>query len=372
MRPFLIGILIFITLNVVLGVLAVLTPLGGQLDYLIGNKLPDKLTKLTQLTQTQPVDIIALGTSVTHHAFAAPVFDATVNVAGRQRVHSFNMGIPASNMHVLKTYLAYHMKRFGKPKLVVLEVTDTALSPNNFYMPAAEQLTLMAQDPTSVPSVFAQGLDPEEQQEVALLSVCSLCRYQGLFAPLVVSNKLMNKSRGGASLKPGLSVGSDRDRLQPKSWVYDVVDRYGWEPISLPENMKTPQGQTREALATVNNHLKAIQQVDLHQLAALLAMCKANDISVVMVKWPRLPQYMALFRRSPLYPSFNAKILRLSRQYQYPVIDLTAPTLPKTDPVLLRQPITFENTYHLEGESAAAYTQVLAHRLVSSNVIKGL
>ncbi len=364
MRPFIIAITIFILLNALLRLGAVFTPLGGSLDFVMGNKLPVKMATLEayqnklQKTNQPPVNTLAIGTSVTHNGFASHVFDKTFG----NNTRSFNMGIPASNPHLLRTFLEHYVNEYGPPQLLIIEATDTVLSLDNLYMPAIQHLTLINQNFDFLNVMGPDSyLDQKEKEHLALLSACTICHYRAYLSPLVWTNKTI-KQRFFPN-QASKTASDTHNNFSGYSGPYDQLNEQGWNPTSFPAAMRTSKGKIREAKIVEKRHLSHIKTVDLHQVKNLLDYCQKNNIQAVLVQWPRLPEYMAILKTTPLYNDFQNQLTKLGKQYNAPVIDLEYVSIQSNYPII------FESTYHLEGHSATVYTKALAN-ILKNNLIK--
>lgn len=343
MRPIAFAILIFIGLNLFLSGLTYVPSISLLLNRALGNKLPQKLILLEE--QNTSFNTLALGTSVTHNSFVPKVFDEEF----KNNSHSFNMGIPASNPHVLQRFLQYYLQRYPKPKLVLIEVTDTILSLDNTYLPVIEHLNLVT-ELNDYTALLTGNLDTNEKQTAALFSICSVCQYKGVLSPFTITNKILDLFGEAKPLK-----------LSPLIMRHKLTQT-GWQPVT--KKMTTPPQKEQAVKLVLNRHFNHLKAVDLHQLTNLLNFCKEKQLNVVLVQWPRLPEYMEKIESTPLYQTYLSELQNMAKHYGYPLINMEDMW---KNPKLETKNLYFESTYHLEKQTAIFYTTMLAKQLAQKH-----
>src|SRR5690242_12014418 len=122
LRPILIGILLFALLNVGTTLVVTHSGLNGKFHRSMENLLPDKLA---MLADAQP-GILVLGTSQTNNDFDTADFDAQVP----NGLTSFNLGLPGTRYDVMQANLEAYRRRYGNPRLLILEVSPTIMERN--------------------------------------------------------------------------------------------------------------------------------------------------------------------------------------------------------------------------------------------------
>ncbi len=103
--------------------------------------------------------------------------------------------------------------------------------------------------------------------------------------------------------------------------------------------------------------------METKRLEAILKYCQENQIRAVLVKWPNLPEYQALFARQKYAQAMWRKLRMLSRQYQAPIIQLAWNDFKDTTGL-------FHNTRHLSADGAKYYTALLVQKLLDLPDIK--
>jgi hypothetical protein len=106
----------------------------------------------------------------------------------------------------------------------------------------------------------------------------------------------------------------------------------------------------------------AIEPQGLRDLTELLALCAEKEIPVLLVYSPEYSEIQALqSNRAEIFAQFR----ELSTRFRAPLWDFS-------DSDICRTRAFFYNSQHLNADGAAAFSQALAQRLVSSGVIATL
>src|SRR5688572_26793033 len=133
LRPILIGVLAFAAFNLLMTLAVTFSPLNTRFNFSYGNFLPAKLAMLKQ-AQPEKLDVLFLGTSQTNNGFITNVFE---QVSGRH-LNSFNLGLPNNRYDVMEGYLRFHTRKFGKPRLLLVELSPSIQENGSayYYLPA--------------------------------------------------------------------------------------------------------------------------------------------------------------------------------------------------------------------------------------------
>lgn len=370
-RPILLGVLLFLVANGGITLMAGKSPeLHEKLGAKVDNLLPRKLEQLEAVCQ-EPIDVLALGTSQTHNGFATGAFEEAVPVP----VNSFNMGLPGTRYDVMQSYLDYHIRRCGKPQIILLEITDALVEDETtyFYLPALHYKTLIQQQPDLAKALLKNPLTPLTVKKEVLLSFSSVFyQYRPLFTPNSLMKKVAKTGNHVASklLEPVMASSPDESvaetdafrppqtpeeamELLPPSWI-----QKGWVPKYPFPQMKTQQGIAENAQNAYDYYLKPLNTVDFRKLEAFLAYTQTQDIPVVLVRWPNHPAYLEHFKTSPVYDAYHQELDRVLRHY--PVGYLQLDNEPPASNTAM-----YADTRHLSPKGAVHFSAIIAWHLMA-------
>lgn len=383
-RPMIVGIVGFVLLNLLFTSLVTFSPLNQRFNFKYGNFLPVKLQMLK--VQTSPaVNVLFLGTSQTNNGFIPALFDARLGPG----VKSFNLGLPNNRYDIMLAALQLHQRRYGKPQLVLLELSPSIQETDSryYYLPALYYRTLIEQEPSQALVYLSNPLLADNvKQELLTSAFSSLRQYRNTFSPVNVLNKVGSKLQQLTQRLPVLANASsamaevpsvsglddsamndsgvddygEDSSASPPAWVTNDLLAGGWYPKAQSVHMKTPQGVAQSVLEARKYYIDAQQVVHFGKLRALLAYCKAQGIPVALVTWPNHPAYVQAFQHSHLYPRYQQGVARLLKAYPVLWIDLnrySSAALPALGSG------SFADPRHLTPEGARWFTQTLAERL---------
>jgi len=348
-QPFIIGIGLYVCLNAILWLLANMTPLGTVLDYYIGNNLTTKIPEL-QKSHPQKLDVLVLGSSITNNGFSPLVFEKQFN----HKVNSFNMGLHGARPDVFRLYLERHIQQYGKPKVVLVELTDNNLISDNYYMPSSYYLNFFKTDPRHWSLLLTSPvLNFSDRKEMVLSALSPIYAYRGVFSPVNFQNRL---NKQWQKWQPPQTT-----HLAPKSSslhsdLYEPEALKGWEPGSVSAHLSTENGLQNELKTMTHQTLDTVKTVDLSKLSYFLSYCQQNHIPVFMVSWPTHPRYQHLLGATSIYPQYQKILQHYAQAFNAPIITLGEPETSETK-------LLFQDGRHLSAKGAAKYTSALATQL---------
>lgn len=356
-RPILLGVTVFLTLNFLLTMIVTFSPINKKFNFSYGNYLPSKLEMLAQNNPRQ-LDVLFLGTSQTNNGFIPSVFE---KAAGRP-INSFNLGLPNNRYDIMQAYLDYHIHHYGRPKVVLIELSPSIQEVNSsyYYLPALYYRTLIEHSPWQISQFLNHPyLAWNVKKELLLSSFSSLYQYRFTFSPLNVMNKMSNKithilhhGEAVAEASPVTSTSSSNIPITPE------ITRKGWYPYEQSMHMKTPEGIALSVQEAKKYYIDHQTGVHFDKLRLLLAYCQKNQIPVVLVAWPQHPAFTQIFNESNLGQQYRQGLTQLRAQTSVAIINLND-HLPKNP-----NPAFFADPRHLAPKGAHAFSQILAKDLL--------
>lgn len=330
-KPFL-PFIIAIGLFVILDCLILYTPVRDLLDTQLDNCLERKLIQV-KADRPQQLDLLFLGSSRTNNGFVTEIFEKSWPT---QAINAYNMGLPAGDYFLFKLALNNHIQQYGKPKLILLEVTDFFFNPdfisnnNILYI-----RVLMAQNPAMVSAIFkSPELSLELKKEIFFASVSGLYRYRSLFTPNKFKKMLLN-----------------RESFKARKFFQ------GWNPKEIKKVMASDHTVRENALARKRTLLDNFTRFDSSKLVSFLTYCQNENIPVVLVDWPSHPYYADLFEQHPISSTYHQEIAHIAKQFDIPFLNLSAQITPNIAGL-------YADAGHLSPAGAKQYTQLLTQKLV--------
>jgi hypothetical protein len=325
------------------------------------------------------VDVLFLGTSQTNNGFITSVFE---QASGRP-INSFNLGLPNNRYDVMLGYLQFHAHRFGKPRLVLVELSPSIQERNSmfYYLPALYHRSLIENDPTLAPVTLGNPLIADNvKKELLLSSASSLYQYRRTFSPLNILDKVSGKLKTLASHLPAANAAGPSDTTnldfegvaaaQRVSETFDpAMTAKGWYPKEQSPHMTNPEGIRLSIEEARRYYIEPQNEVTFDKLRRLLSWCRAERIPVVLVSWPNHPAYLAEFQKSRLNTPYQAGIRQLLTDYPVPLIDLNQ-EIPRSQP--LDQGGMFADPRHLTPEGAQYFSRRLAEDLFTLATVNRL
>jgi len=368
LRPIIIGIVLFILLNLIFTLGVTFSPLNSKFNFSYGNFLPVKLALLKK--QAHQPEVLFLGTSQTNNGFIPKVFEQ----ASTGHSSSFNLGLPNNRYDIMLAYLQFHQKRFGKPKLVLIELSPSILEKNAsiYFLPALYYRTLLEQEPSLTPTYLSNPLLADNvKQELLFSGFSSLRQYRYTFSPVNVVRKVSEKipklqpahSTEGQSefADSGESANSNAETSNGNEAQFDPSwTELGWYPKPQSPHMTTPNGIQLSVIEARKYYIDQQSAVYFDKLQALLAYCRKENIPVALVSWPNHPAFLREFQKSPLNIAYQQGLQRLLAQYPIPFINLNQDIPESQSP---DQGGNFADPRHLTPPGAKYFTQKLAQRL---------
>ncbi len=375
-RPIIIGILLFILINGAVTVAVNHIPsLREELNLKADNLLPYKLQEIAKI-QPQNLDVLFLGTSQTNDGFSTHAFDE----AFPEKVRSFNMGLPGSAYGVILSYLKVHITHYGKPKLVLLEVSDLLAQKDDdhFYVPMLQYKTLINQYPSLFSDFWKNPLLSFKIRKELFFSMPSaIYEFRPLFSPLRIQSAV---TKGGSILinktlqvlfhinTPIISQEAEAHEQVSTSSEHFQDDQtlpMGWTPRDMIPMLETPGGVKTNARLARNYYIGHVTQPDFTNLIHLLNYCQQEKINVVLVSWPNHPDYDKLFQKTPFSKPFYTGVQQIVQQYHLPYINMEEGT-----PYQLTQ--FYSDTRHLNAQGAIIFSRLLAQKLAVLPQVKAL
>ncbi len=241
----------------------------------------DKERKLARLERSLPPDrslVLFLGTSRTANAFNAGLTQAVLSANFDKPVAAFNWGLPASGpiMHLL------HLKRMladgHRPTVLLLEILPATLAELPDGPMEARFTDGVGFEWSELPWLASYGFPTEKYREPkqrVLVAPWYGLRFQlmGRLAPTAIPYHLRcDWSRG--------------------------PDRNGWSPVLVEQvdDARRAAGVERARLE-YEHTLRDLQLGEgaVRALRDLLALCRENDIAVVLVRMPEANSFRALY-----------------------------------------------------------------------------
>jgi hypothetical protein len=362
LRPFAIALLLFLVFNVGITWITNIPKVQRHLDTWIANRLPEKHELLSQ-KGLLPIDILALGSSLTDNGFAPPAFEQ----AAPYPVQVFNMGLSASRYDVLEAVLKYHIGHFGKPRLLLLEVGDFMLEKQDLfsYMPMLYYQTLMTLDPNLQDEIMkAPFLPLEDRNELFFSRLSGLYRYRHLFSPIVIQIKLTKHlqkhfSNGAKRAQPNSDMVLVNTIQEPDEYRLSDQKLKGWHPTRIGPSMQTEAGARLNAMLLKPMHIDTMAKLDFTKLTRLLDYCRTQQIPVVLVQYPMHPQYISILKASGYETPFMDGVDQVAHEYHLPYFNYN-----RND--FIRQPRWYTDARHLSKVGAIAVSRHLAQDIFSN------
>lgn len=404
-RPVLLGVLAFVTLNALFTLGVTFSPLNAKFNFSYGNFLPAKLAMLKQNASLhgQTPEVLFLGTSQTNNGFIPAVFEqAAENTLGTD-VRSFNLGLPNNRYDIMQAYLQFHQARYGKPRLVLIELSPSIQEKDAslYFLPALYYRTLIEQAPTLAGSYLNNPLLAENvKRELLFSGLSSLRQYRYTFSPVnvvrKVSQKVSEKANGltdklsakfnplaprsfpetgfaDADAPPSDSVTAMASENAPTGSQQAETDaafsasfnpswtEQGWYPKPQSPHMSSQSGIARSVREARKYYIDQQPAVHFDKLLALLAYCRQQDIPVALVSWPNHPAFLKAFRKSHLHNAYQQGLRNLLAKNPIPVINLNE-DIPATQSET--QGGMFADPRHLTPAGAQYFSARLAQRLL--------
>ncbi len=369
-RPILLGVLAFFVLNAVFTIGVTLSPLNRKFNFSYGNFLPTKLDMLKQ-AHPEKLDVLFLGTSQTNNGFITSVFEQ----ASGQPINSFNLGLPNNRYDVMLAYLQMHTHRYGKPKMVLVELSPSIQEKDAslYYLPALYYRSLIEKDPALANAYLSNPyLAWNVKQELLLSSFSSLHQYRFTFSPLNVLNKVSGKLKNlpvlhasAANAEAALNSTLDFEGTQaasrtPSINIDPIMTEKGWYPKEQSPHMTTPDGIVISVEEARKYYIASQQEVNFDKLAMLLAYCRQQKIPVVLVTWPNHPAFVKVFAQSKLNRAYQQGLSKLLAKEPVHVINLNQELPPwQTE----SEGGLFADPRHLTPEGAKLFSEKLALRV---------
>lgn len=364
LRPIVLGIGLFLLFNCVLTLGITFSPINSRFNFSYGNYLPKKLSLMAQ-QDPQKLNVLFLGTSQTNNGFIPNVFEETARevLQGSDTIaiNSFNLGLPNNRYDIMHAYLRYHIQKYGRPKLVLIELSPSTQEVDSYYyyLPALYYRTLIENSPSQAVEFLSHPhLAWKVKKELALAAFSSLYQYRHTFSPLNILEK------GSSKISKLIHKDKSREPLLEEDFsISEALMAKGWHPYMQSPNMKTPDGIRRsvqEAKAYYIDHQKTVR---FDKLRLLIAYCKAQHIPVVLVSWPQHPEFSKILFQSPLGKEYLAGLNQLAQQESIPILNLNEQLPSAIDPALFADP------RHLTPKGAMQFSRILAQTLFSDVAI---
>lgn len=365
-RPMVLGAAIFLLANLLFSILVTFSPLNQRFNFSYGNFLPAKLARLKQM-EAPSVDVLFLGTSQTNNGFATHAFEQ----AHPHPVRSFNLGLPNNRYDVMAGTLQLFIKQYGKPKLLLVELSPSIQERNSpyFYLPALYYRTMLEQSPDLLwPTLTSPWLDESVKRELLLSGFSSLYQYRYTFSPANLLGKagsqiqhLYQRSMPSAHaddtpMPLTASKASTEIALTdiPESWLAG-----GWYPKAQSPQMTSPEGLRLSLDEARKYYIDTQKDVHFDKLDALLRQCRQWGIPVVLVSWPNHPEFVEQFQASPLHAPYEHGLRQLVSRHDVPVIHLGT-SLVSGEAELSG---LFADPRHLTPTGAMRFSRQLAHQV---------
>jgi hypothetical protein len=362
-RPVLLGVFSFLLLNLLFTLGVTFSSLNQRFNFKYGNFLPVKLQML-QANHPEKTNVVFLGTSQTNNGFIPSVFDKKFG----HGVKSFNVGLPNNHYDIMLAYLRFHQQRFGKPQMLMLEVSPSIQEKDAglYYLPALYYRTLIERQPALASTFLANPLLAQNVKEELLGSAfSSLHQYRYTFSPINLLGKVSGKLKGLSGLhdatanaeEPLLTDSAAVSEDSPPSWVTDDMLAGGWYPKSQSVHMKTPAGLRQSVVEARKYYIDPQKSVQFEKLEALLSYCQSEGIPVTLVTWPNHPAFVKAFQQSRLHQPYQEGLARVRKQYPVMMVNLNH-HLPKSQ--TSEHAGFFADPRHLTPEGARLFSEKLA------------
>lgn len=361
-RPIAWGVALFLVFNVILTLGVTFSPVNQKFNFSYGNYLPQKLELLAQKNPRE-LDVLFLGTSQTNNGFIPAVFEENAGF----KLNSFNLGLPNNRYDIMQAYLNYHIRQYGRPKLVLIELSPSTqeLDSYYYYLPALYYRTLIEHAPLYTRDFLNHPhLAANVKKELLLSAFSSLHQYRHTFSPLNLLDKISGKLAQWAPQGELVAVASGAQAQQepaPQGTGLSDAEQAelmakGWHPYEQSAHMKTPEGVSQSILEARKYYIDHQTGVHFDKLRLLLAYCRENRVPVALVAWPQHPDFTKLLNASPLGRQYREGLATLSAQAAVPVINLVEDLPPNPDPGLFADP------RHLTPAGARQFSRILAQR----------
>jgi hypothetical protein len=392
LRPILFGLVLFLLFNVVLTAGVTFSPLNPKFNFSYGNYLPTKLNLLKR-HHPEKLDVLFLGTSQTNNGFIPSVFENGFEKASGQPINSFNLGLPNNRYDIMQSYLQAHVRHYGKPRLVLVELGPSIQEKNAYfyYLPALYYRTLIEREPALAAQWLSNPLLAwNVKKELFLSAFSSLHQYRFTFSPINILGKIGDKlkilterltERHGGSTADAASIAppaptqnvstqkatqasvqaiakTDDDDAPASTRVFpEEMTAKGWYPKEQSRHMQTPDGVQQSVEEARLYYIAHQQGVYFDKLQSLLAYCRTKHIPVVLVSWPNHPAFNRVFRESALSRRYASGLRQLLTRNPVPVINLNH-DIPATQTE--SQGGLFADPRHLTPEGAQFFSRKLA------------
>lgn len=368
-RPILLGVMAFVIANTILTLGVTFSPLNQRFNFSYGNFLPAKLAMLRQ-ADPQRMDILFLGTSQTNNGFIPAVFEKQFPKAGGRPINSFNLGLPNNRYDVMQAYLQMHVRKFGKPRLVLVELGTSIQEKDSYfyYLPALYYRTLIENEPVLAVSYLANPLVAwNVKQELLLSSLSSLRQFRFSFSPVNMLSKVSGKLKDISDrLHPAVaSASSDHvvtgNDTQPQE--EEIDPKYlekGWYPKPQSPHMITASGVAESVREARKYYIDPQREVRFDKLRTLLAYCRKEKIAVVLVTWPNHPAFLKELNGSHLAKPYSSGLTALQAETGVPMLDLNR-SLPSSQKET--EGGLFADPRHLTPQGAELFSGKLAHEI---------
>lgn len=368
LRPILMGLLLFVIFNTMLTAGVTFSPLNKRFNFSYGNFLPTKLEMLRH-HDPQKLDVLFMGTSQTNNGFITKVFENGLSKASGRPINSFNLGLPNNRYDVMLGYLQFHLHKFGKPKLVLVELSPSIQERSSYfyYLPALYYRSLIENDPSLTPTYINNPLISDNvKQELLFSSMSSLHQYRFTFSPINLISKVGSKLKSiGFHDASANAAEMDFEGVaaaqQPTQNIDPGWTEKGWYPKEQSPHMTSPDGVRLSVEEARKYYIDHQTEVNFDKLSALLAYCKQQNIPVVLVSWPNHPAFLKVFRQSALSRQYEAGLNQMLGKNPVPVINLNN-EIPASQPV--DNGGFFADPRHLTPDGARLFSEKLAGDLV--------
>lgn len=362
LRPVLIGVIGFLLLNLLLTAGVTFSPLNQRFNFKYGNFLPAKLQML-RANHPEKTNVLFMGTSQTNNGFIPSVFDQKFG----HGVKSFNVGLPNNHYDIMLAYLRFHQQRYGKPQLVLLEVSPSIQEKDAdlYYLPALYYRTLIEQQPALASTYLSNPLLAQNVKEELLgSSLSSLRQYRYTFSPINLLEKVSARLKklpglpdATANAEPLVADSAELSDEAPPAWVTDEMLAGGWYPKPQSIHMKTSEGLRQSVVEARKYYIDPQKSVRFEKLEALLAYCQSEGIPVALVTWPNHPAFVKTFEQSPLHQPYQQGLARIRSRYAVMMVNLNdhLPASQQTETAGF-----FADPRHLTPEGARLFSKTLA------------
>jgi hypothetical protein len=410
--PILLGLLLFALFNLALTAGITFSSLNPRFNFKYGNFLPQKLALLDERTQARHrvPDLLFLGTSQTNHGFVPAVLQRSLATASNGKSAyqaAFNLGLPNNRYDIMQGVLEQHIHRYGKPKLILLELGPSLQERDSqyYYLPSLYYRTLIERDPSLASHWIGNPLlDGEVRKELLTSSLSALRQYRYTFSPLnllskvtdkvsaiaqarlaPILEKVTGKAEAAQSIAPDHHAIPDKANLlgnthteiaslvitapaaviQANNALQTQWSQDGWYAKEASPHMGSPTGVAQSVEEARLYYIASQRAIHFDKLRALLRYCQSQEIPVVLVSWPNHPGMNEAFVQSKLSQDYFNGVRKIQDNFpQIPQIDLN--TTQAGDKLTLENAARqgfFADPRHLTPDGARQYTQKLAEQL---------